>query len=127
MKIYRIYLVFFILTCILSCYHADGIVWENEVEFKLASTENSKILEVYNVYSKKRLLPNNEGIYSFTTPFLRTHSNVFLFVEYESHTTKDVKLLEIRRANDLFAVLSLYEFNQLPTDEKGRYILEIGE
>ena len=125
MKTHRINFLFLVLLLVISCSHADGLVRESEVELKILSNADNKALQVYDVYSKKTILPNSEGIFAFTAPFIRVYSNTFLFIEYESHSTKDVRFLEIRRDNDLLIALNLYEFNQLPKDENGRYLLKI--
>ena len=125
MKTHRINFLFLVLLLVISCSHADGLVRESEVELKILSNADNKALQVYDVYSKKRILPNSEGIFAFTAPFIRVYSNTFLFIEYESHSTEDVRFLEIRRDNDLLIALNLYEFNQLPKDENGRYLLKI--
>jgi hypothetical protein len=124
-KTHRINFLFLVLLLVISCSHADGLVRESEVELKILSNADNKALQVYDVYSKKRILPNSEGIFAFTAPFIRVYSNTFLFIEYESHSTEDVRFLEIRRDNDLLIALNLYEFNQLPKDENGRYLLKI--
>ena len=85
MKTHRINFLFLVLLLVISCSHADGLVRESEVELKILSNADNKALQVYDVYSKKRILPNSEGIFAFTAPFIRVYSNTFLFIEYESH------------------------------------------
>lgn len=103
--------------------YTDGIVEEKNVKLKVTSKYTD--LQVFDVYSNKQILPDHEDCFSFSTPFLRTYSNKFLFIEYESYSTKDVELINIRKDGKLLLSLSMYEFYQLPTDEKGRYILMI--